>query len=170
MTKTADQLTADRARELVSFDPETGVFVNRINRGNQIKVGSVLGSVSGNGYRLIALDGRRYNAHRVAWLYVYGQWPAGQIDHINGDKLDNRIANLRDVTPSVNRENMRASPKSASLGILGVHKTRDSLRNPYQARIKVKGKQRSIGYFTTPEAAHAAYLHEKRRLHAGCTI
>lgn len=170
MTDCAKELTAERVRQLVSFDPDTGVFTRLTSMGNQCKAGSVAGSISGNGYRLISLDGRRYNAHRVAWLYVHGHWPTGQIDHINGDRLDNRIANLRDVSPSTNRENMRASPKSAVVGMLGVRMLRPSLSKSYQARIKVRGKQQHIGYFATPEAAHAAYLNDKRRVHAGCTI
>jgi DUF971 family protein len=170
MTQTAHNLTAERVRELLSYDAETGAFTWREGRRNQAKQGQAAGSTGGNGYRLLSIDNRRYNAHRVAWLYVYGEWPQGQVDHIDGDKTNNRMGNLRVVSPSTNRENMRKSPKTAKVGALGVRTVTFSPSRPYQARITVKGKEKHIGLFESVEAAHAAYINEKRRLHAGCTI
>lgn len=109
-------------------------------------------------------------AHRLAWVHVHGSWPAGDIDHINGDKLDNRIANLRDVTRSVNKENMRSARGDNKVGLLGVHVRRQNTTRPYVASIRVSGKLIHLGAHNTPEAAHAAYLEAKRRLHSGCTI
>ena len=96
-------LTAERLREVLAYDAETGVFTWRDNRGSRAPAGSVAGNVSHQrGYRQIRVDYNRYLAHRLAWLYVYGEWPAAQIDHINGQTEDNRIVNLR---PATQRQN-----------------------------------------------------------------
>ena len=91
-----DSITADELRSILHYNPLTGVFT-RIRSAHPHRVGVVVGSVS-HGYILIGLLGKRYRAHRLAWLYVYGTWPKHDIDHINRNRSDNRICNLRDVT------------------------------------------------------------------------
>lgn len=162
-------LTAERLRQLLAYDGETGAFAWRVARGNGLKVGDVAGRV-GQGYRIVRIDGRGYLAHRLAWLYVHGVWPAGEIDHINGDKLDNRIANLRDVDRRGNKENMRAARRDNKVGLLGVHTRPANKIRPYVASIRVDGALKHIGAYATPEAAHAAYVERKRQLHSRCTI
>ena len=109
-----------------------------------------------------------YMLHRLAWLYVAGKWPDGVIDHIDGDKGNNRFANLRDVTVSVNGQNQKRAMPHNGCGFLGVTFAKKVQR--YRANINIDGRGRSLGYFDTPEEAHAVYLQEKRRHHAGCTI
>ena len=161
-------LTAERLRELLHYDPETGVFTWRVNRGRTAKAGSQAGSPH-DGYVQITVDGREYKAHRLAWLYVHGVWPVGQIDHRFGIRNDNRIGELRDVTPSVNSQNQRIAKRSnKSSGLLGAYW--HNVSNKWMAHIGVAGKKIHLGMFDTAEAAHAAYIEAKRRLHAGCTI
>ena len=113
------------------------------------------------------IDEREYSAHRLAWLYVHGAWPTGQIDHINGDRGDNRISNLRDVTPALNTQNQRRAARSnKSSGLLGV----TANRGRWLAQISIGGKSRNLGRYATPEEAHAVYVAAKRVLHAGCTL
>ena len=162
-----NDLTAQRLRELLHYDPETGVFTRLISRqGLRAQVGDVAGSKNSHGYIGISVDGRLYRAHRLAWLFMRGGWPTGDIDHIDGDRANNRFDNLRDVSTSVNMQNQRrAQPRNAS-GYLGV--TRHG--NRFEASIKLDGVNRYIGSYATPEEAHASYMAEKRRLHPGCTI
>jgi hypothetical protein len=127
-------------------------------------VGAVAGSRMPAGYMAIQLHGVRQYAHRLAWCYVYGSWPAGVIDHINGVKDDNRIENLRDVSQRANTQN-RAAPKGDN-PYLGVSKK----RSKWLAQISDHGKHVRVGLFDTPEEAHAAYVAAKRKLHEGCTI
>ena len=84
-------LTAERLREVLDYDPDTGVFTRKVRTASSVKVGDVAGSLNGKGYIRIRVDGRLYFAHRLAWLYVHGEWPVDQVDHINGIKNDNRI-------------------------------------------------------------------------------
>jgi hypothetical protein len=162
-------LTAHRLRELLVYDGETGVFAWRASRGAGANVGAVAGTLH-QGYRKIRVDGVKHFAHRLAWLHVHGEWPAGEIDHVNGDKLDNRIANLRDVTRSTNKQNMREARADSASGFLGVLFRKTAKRNPYAASIMVEGRRKHLGQFPTPDAAHAVYVNAKRQLHAGCTI
>jgi hypothetical protein len=160
-------ITAEQVRERLDYDAETGIF--RWRSGPV--AGSIAGTTKWNGYRAIYLCGSPRLAHRLAWLYVHGTWPEKHIDHINGDRTDNRIANLRDVTRLWNQQNRQRPQKGNVSGFLGV--SLDRRRNLYVARIRVpdgKPYMRHIGSFKTPEEAHAAYVEAKRRLHAGCTI
>ena len=168
---TENILTADRLKELVNYDPDTGVFTRRVRTAQRHQVGDradfVVSSGHLAGYCRVSVDSKRFMAHRCAWLYMYGEWPKQDIDHINGDKSDNRICNLRDVSNQTNRENLRKPHKDSESKFLGVY-----LHNQgkWVARIQTMRKMKHIGMFDTPEEAHQAYLIEKRKLHSGCTI
>lgn len=165
MAKT--DLTAERLRELLHYDPDTGVFRWVAARPN-CRSGEQAGCTRENGHVIICLDGKLYYAHRLAWLYVHGAWPSKLIDHINGNRSDNRIQNLRDVEPSVNAQNIRQAFKTNASGVLGASLFKRTGR--YVAMIRIDGKKRYLGYFDTAEEAHAAYLAAKRKHHQGCTI
>jgi hypothetical protein len=161
-------LTAERLRELLAYDPETGLFrVLRALPKCQREVGQVIGdSLSKAGYAMMCIEGRRYRAHRLAWLYVTGEWPSNEIDHINGIRNDNRFENLRDVPGRINSQNQRKAKPFNQSGILGATKK----RNRWSSAIGINGKTVRLGVFDTPEEAHAAYVKAKRELHEGCTI
>lgn len=158
-------LTAERLRELLHYDPETGVFTWKTKPGRRIRLGAQAGSAA-QGYLEIGVCGGRYRAHRLAWLYVYGVWPKHDIDHIDGNRANNAIANLRDVTRAVNIQNMRRPKPGNKSGYLGVA----PCSSRWSAQVHVAGKKRHLGVFDTPELAHAAYVEAKRRLHEGCTL
>lgn len=115
---------------------------------------------------LARIDGRKYLVHRLVWLHVHGEFPLNQIDHINGNGCDNRIENLRDVTPSTNSQNKRVARTDNKCGSLGV----SIERNKFVAQIKSGCLKIKIGRFNTIEEASNAYLKAKRELHEGCTI
>lgn len=164
-------ITQKRIQELLSYDSESGVFTRRVHVGKRWKAGSVAGTVNGQGYAQLKVDGKIYQAHRLAWLYVRGSLPVGEIDHIHADKTDNRIENLRDVSGSVNCQNLRMArglKKSQPLGVTIV--SRDGASRPFRARIEVGGKAKSLGCYESADAAEKAYVIAKRQLHAGCTI
>lgn len=168
----SDKQLAQRVREVLHYSAETGEFTRLHRLAQRHDVGSradfKINTGPLAGYRRVGLDGKRYLAHRLAWLYVHGEWPRQVIDHINGDRGDNRIANMRDVSQGVNTENQRRPSALNRSGYLGVHLHDDGIR--WRARIQVRGRGKHIGLFGTKEAAHAAYLEAKRRLHAGCTL
>jgi len=170
MTET---VTATRLRELLDFDPLTGVFLWKVNRRGNSRAGDVAGKQTTQGYRSIRVDGRDYQAHRLAWLYVHGAWPEQQIDHLNGQRSDNRLANLRDVSGSINQQNRRVASRGKS-SPLGVYWIDNNPGNPvpghWYARITVRRRLVTIGKFSSTEAAHQAYVAAKRQLHAGCTL
>lgn len=160
MTKKLTNITADKLRELLAYDPETGRFTWRIApRGH--KAGSVAGCLDSYGYVVIRIDGANRKAHRLAWLHIHGENPDGQIDHINGKRDDNRMANLRIVTMQENQHNRLTAHRSSQTGMLGV----SPKRGRWRAQIKVDGKKLHLGMFDTPEEAHAAYLEAKRKHH-----
>ena len=164
-------LSAARLREVVDYDPETGAFTRKVRLAQRHQVGDradflvVKGTL--HGYRRLSIDSKRYLAHRCAWLYVYGQWPSKLIDHINGDKGDNRIANLRDVTMSVNLQNVYGPQSNSHSGYLGVVPHVDG---GYRARITLNGKTTCLGVYRRAKDAYKAYLDAKRRIHPGCSI
>lgn len=123
-----------------------------------------------NGYVFVGIDHHVYTAHRLAWLMSYGRWPESGLDHINGDRADNRLSNLRAVSQAVNAQNQRRAHTDNASGFLGVTRVKDSAVRPYVAQITHNGKVRRIGAFETPELAYAAYLEAKRLTHSGGTL
>lgn len=145
------QMPIERVREVLNYDPGTGEFTWRVTLSSRAVAGKAAGSPVA-GYRRVCIDGRAYRSHRLAWLLAHGSWPSGEIDHINGDKSDNRLANLRDVAHAQNCAN-RKSPLGAS-GFRGVFKR--GVR--WQAEIWISGKKTILGRFDTAEAASEAFL------------
>ncbi|MFC4924551.1 HNH endonuclease [Delftia deserti] len=163
-------ISAERLRRLFHYDPETGIFTRKFC-GTRGRIGTKAGGLhtsQGKRYRSINIDGRFFKLHRLAWLYVHGEWPKGVIDHIDGDGENNSLSNLRDVTPTINSQNIRAVRRRTLSGYLGV--SWSSEKKAWFAYIKVDKKRQYLGYFDDPEVAHQAYLDAKRRLHPGCTI
>ena len=153
-------ITAEELRKLLHYDPETGIFTWRVQRSN-VKRGAIAGCVIHHGYRVIRAGGRLVLAHRLAWLYMTGEWPTLNIDHIDGDTTNNRFSNLRDVTHQANSHNLTRLCRHNSSGFMGVSKHRDV----WKAQIKVAGEVKQLGTFSTPEAAAEAYKKAKLVLH-----
>lgn len=162
----AFDFSAQQLREVLDYDPLTGWFKWRVRPNRRIKVGDAAGSKACGGYVSVRVFGRLKQAHRLAWLYTYGEWPNGQIDHIDGNRANNAIANLRDVSQSVNQQNRRRASRSNTHGFFGA-----SLQGSrWKAQIMVNGQNIHLGYYDTPGLARAAYIAAKRVMHAGCTI
>lgn len=164
----AEVLTHEHLTTLLSYDQHTGLFTRIKSFSNNAKVGVVVGSKCGNGYMLVGIGTKKYYLHRLAWLYVTGVFPEFQIDHINGDRADNRFANLRHVTNQVNSQNQRNPRSNKENAMLGASRRKDTGR--WAAYIQVDGKKKNLGCFDTAEQAHSAYVAEKRLHHVGCTI
>jgi hypothetical protein len=147
--------TTERVRKLLDYDPQTGAFRWRNPQSNRVRKGAIAGKIGNRGYLRLGIDGGRYQAHRLAWLWHYGQWPHGDVDHINGQRDDNRIANLRIATRSQNLWNSRRQSRNTS-GFKGV--SFDKNRRQWQAHICVTGHVIHLGRFSSPEAAHDAYI------------
>jgi hypothetical protein len=159
--------TLERVKELLFLNEETGCFVWRVSRGKR-HAGTIAGCYS-YGYRLIKIDYKMYTAGRLVWLYITGSWPSDEIDHINGDKLDNRFCNLRNVDRSTNQQNMRVAQKSnKSTGALGVYV--DKRNGKIYSSITANGRKYRLGYFDSINEATYAYIKAKRELHQGCTL
>jgi hypothetical protein len=151
--KPRNRLTAERAREVLSYNPETGAFMWRKTLNARGLVGSVAGTSRSNGYRIIGVDGVPYLAHRLAWLMVHGAWPRAEVDHANGNPGDNRLCNLREANRSQNCKNIRV-PKDNTSGALGVSWFGQTQR--WRARIVCDGVEISLGYFRSKDDAIAA--------------
>lgn len=134
------QLTQTELMRLVTYDPLTGQFTRIAEKHARI----FIGTIDSNGYVHIYVKGRTYKAHRLAWLYTHGNWPEGQIDHINHIRSDNRISNLRDVTCAVNHQNRRRQTCSQS-GFLGVTWHKRDRR--WQTYIEVNNNAKYLGQF-----------------------
>ena len=154
--------TVERLRELFILTDD-GRLVNRVSRGGMALAGMEAGRVDSGGYLQVEIDGKRLMTHRIIYAMATGAWPLQYIDHISGDKTDNRPSNLRDVSASVNMQNQRNANRGSSTGVLGVYPHGGRFR----ARIVVNGRQRHLGVFATAAEAHEAYVTAKRVFHPG---
>jgi len=145
----------DECFKKLKYDPDIGVFTWLSDGTRGVKAGDVAGTKLRQGYIMLSVAGKKMLAHRVAWLFVNGEFAQGNIDHINRNKSDNRIANLRLASPEQNAQNRLKNSKNTS-GYKGVtwHK-RDA---KWQAAITVKGKVIHLGYFARVEDAYSAYI------------
>jgi hypothetical protein len=161
----AGKPTADRLRQLVDYNPDTGRFTRKIRTSNRIDLSKPCGAYNSDGYLVTRIDGTKYPNHRLAWLYMTGNWPTLEIDHINGIRDDNRWANLREVTRAGNTQNTHniRRPDGSYVGVRKVG-------NVFTAVIFVNKVRIKLGTFDTAEEAHAAYLAAKRLHHPTCTI
>lgn len=151
--------TRARLMELLSYDPESGQFRWKVRRTNRAHPGAIAGRTC-NGYVRIHLDGVAHSAHRLAWLWMTGEWPILDVDHGDLDRSNNRWSNLRLATRAENRMNSRAS-KNNTVGLKGVCRNRYG----FQAQIRNNGKTTYLGTFETAEAAHAAYRDASIRIY-----
>lgn len=149
-----DKLTQERLKELLDYNPDTGIFQWKIHRSQLAKVGDEAGYLGVKGYIRIRIDGKLYVAHRLAWLYLYGNFPMFLIDHINGIRNDNRISNLREATVQENARNKTITTRNKS-GFKGV--SWEKRRNIWVVRINTGDKYAHIGYFDNIEEAAKAY-------------
>jgi HNH endonuclease len=146
-------ITALRLRTLLIYSPETGKFTRRLS-------GNEMGWLDPRGYWRLQIEDVRYWAHRLAWFYVTDEWPTLDIDHINGDRSDNRWTNLRLCTMSENLCN-RGAQKNNTTGLKGVSR----MRSKFQASIAFNGDRRHLGTFESATEAHRAYCQEAIKLH-----
>lgn len=156
------RITAERLRELLNYDRETGIFTWRKRTSNRVTIGERAGRDNGNGYRRIAIDGRSYYEHHLAWLYVHAEFPEFEIDHRDGVGANNCISNLRPATHAENGQNqsLRVTNRSGKHGV-----SWSKSHRKWAAYIVVEGRKRHLGLFDDVEDAGAAYLSAKQDLH-----
>ncbi len=153
-------MDAERARELINYNPETGSMVWRLTRGRAVS-GEIATYVRHDGYATLRMDRKHYYAHRVAWLVIHGSWPKCQIDHINGVRNDNRLENLRESNQSENLQNM--GKRVGVSKYTGVHLCRKT--GKWISEIRHKKKKHYLGRFENEADAYQAYLEAKKSLH-----
>lgn len=151
--------TQRRLKELLGYNPTTGIFTWRVRRGGSANAGSIAGMVGNFGYRFIGIDGWKYPEHRLVWVFIHGKWPK-ELDHINRDRADNRLLNLRIVTRSENCSN-RGLSRNNTTGFKGVYNCGD---RGWSAVIRVRGNKMWFGYFDTALEAHNVYVETAIRL------
>lgn len=150
-------IAVERLRQEFTYDAASGVIRSLSGRAK----GRIEGAKSPNGYLKLRLDGVNLYAHRVAWALVHGSWPENDIDHINGERDDNRLSNLRALKRHENLQNMRKRRPGRS-GVRGI--TWDKQTQTWRAQLSAQGKRINIGRFRDKEMAEQAYL-EAKRLH-----
>lgn len=156
-------ITRDELHELFRFNPDTGVFTWKVSPGpkSHVLIGDVAGSLSGNGYWQIKIKGRVYKAHRLAWLYMNGSLPE-MIDHINGNRADNRMENLRVCDRFSNMWNMKKSVRNSS-GVKGV--SWNNQLSKWKAQITIKNNCLHLGYFENLELASLVVSEARCKFH-----
>jgi hypothetical protein len=153
-------ITHERLKDVLHYDPDTGAFTWARTRPKAPQ-GRSAGCIKPDGYRYIKIDKYAYLAHRLAWLYVHGEWPNLGLDHVNRIRSDNRFCNIRQATVSQNGAN--CSHKNP-LGLKGVQFIKGAIKNPYAARIVFQRKTHYLGTFPTKEMAHEAYKKASERV------
>jgi hypothetical protein len=152
-------LTHERLLAALQYDPQTGIFRWKIRTSIRVMVGQQAGSIV-KGYVEIGLDGVHYQAHRLAWFYMTGEWPALQVDHKDTNRANNAWFNLREATHGQNVTNS-GPRRNNRTGLKGV----TPFNGRWHARIMHDGALHLLGYFDSPEAAHAAYARKAHELH-----
>lgn len=151
----AQELAREELMALLVYSAVTGIFRWRVDRGGTARAGSIAGCINGKGYLVIGINGKLYLAHRLAWLYVHGVWPSDEIDHINRDRADNRIENLREATSAENKRNVGKRHDNTS-GYVGV--TWCKTKQKWKAQIQHDGKTTHLGFYDILEDAIAARI------------
>lgn len=160
--KNPTPLTQERLRELLEYDLATGIFKWRVSQGCR-KRGVMAGSFQSNGYMEIRIDGAKQKVQRLAWLYMTGEWPRGQIDHFDETPSNNRWNNLRDVTQSGNLQNQSAPHSQNKLGHLGIYW--DKKKRKFVAKLNVNGRCVFFKRFQTLKEAMEAHAKAKITFH-----
>lgn len=160
-------LTAERLRKVLHYEPITGTFTRLSSRTTGAKFGPVRTRPHHKGYIYLRVDGCKYSAHHLAWLAMTGKWPLDQIDRWDTDRSNNAWSNLREAGSLLNSQNRRISRKDNKLGILGVSKTS---AGKFTSEIQANKIRHWLGLFDTAELAHEAYVKAKRELHIGNTL
>ena len=155
-------------KSILSYNENTGLFVWLDCKTRARRNGKIAGTLTKNKRIHITINKKRFYAHRLAWLYVYGIWPVNFIDHINGIFDDNRIVNLRECNRLENQQNIRKPTKSNKSGYLGV--SYDKKLNKFKVGIGINYKVKYLGYYESAKEASEVYLKAKRELHQFCTI
>lgn len=168
VNRAAEQsLTPAMVREFMRYDPNSGVFTWRKTLGQRAQAGNViLGADNGYGYIRIAVKGKNYMAHRLAWAYMLGRWPEDIVDHRDRDRSNNRWINLRAATYATNNQNKKV--KVGASGLRGAYKmkgVKKSTSKHWMSVIQVDGKSIHLGQFHTAEEAHAAYAEAANKYH-----
>lgn len=156
-------ITHERLVALLSYDPETGVFRWKQRTSNRVKEGAVAGRDNGNGYRRVMLDRKHYFLHRIAWFYAHGEWPQAEIDHIDGVRSNNALANLRPASHRENGQNQPFLRSTNTSGFCGVSWSKK--HGKWAAYIHVGGRKRHLGLFCCEEDAAKAHIDAKREFH-----
>ena len=155
-------ITQTKLKELLHYDPDTGVFTWISPTSNRVSIGDVAGTINWKGYLVVGLENARFRLHRLAFLYMTGEHPSDQVDHINGDKSDNRWLNLRIASNSQNHMNVGLQSNNTS-GEKGVVFHKPS--GKWVARVKVQGKLHSLGCYDDKDAAIIVVRAARKRLH-----
>lgn len=157
----------DYLKSILTYEKETGLIRWKIRPVRSKKKTDIAGTLL-DGYVVIVVSGKALKAHRVAWALTFNEWPKGLIDHINGNRSDNRIDNLRTGTQTQNLQNKRSALPSSKSGLIGA--MFDNSTGRFRARIRSNGKRINLGSFSTQDEAHFAYLKAKREMHEFCSI
>jgi hypothetical protein len=151
-------------RELLDYFPETGKLLWKKPLSNRVQPGKEAGACDGQGYRVLMVRGYITRVHRAIWAHYYGAWPTGFIDHVNGNRADNRISNLRDVSNAENLQNNYQPQANSTTNLRGVWL--DKRRGLFVAELSANRRRHRLGYFKTAEEAHQAYLGAKLLYHS----
>jgi hypothetical protein len=155
-------ITQLELQSILNYDLQTGIFTRKIKRNFKQKIGEVCGTYHPDGYIYIQLNNKKYKAHRLAWLYIYGYFPKNMIDHINNIQSDNRICNLREATNSQNQYNAKVRKDNTS-GIKGVSWNKNAKK--WQVNLNINGKTKYFGIYKTKELAESVIKTVRNKYH-----
>lgn len=155
-------LTQSELKSQLSYNKDTGIFTWKINKSRLAKIGNIAGSLHNNGYYSICINNKQYLAHRLAWLYISGEMPKNNIDHIDNNKINNKINNLREATKSQNEFNTKLRNNNSS-GFKGV--CLDKRKNLWYSSSCINNKRTFLGCFKTAQLASVAYINFTKKHH-----